>query len=240
LRLDADRLVSGVHRPDPPPQKVEALRPGSAPSAMLDASVVRLLSGILAVIGFLGIFASVRQLRGSRRTEPPVRASRPAGAVLHQVWELAVFLPFVFLVVGAVVPSWVYGTSLNLSFSGGEILQLSAVPIWLAGGTLFAWSARTLGRFMVVQIAVFEDHQLVTQGPYARIRHPTYTSVVLMTVAAALLYLNLILIVDVVVVAVIASARARREEGLLGSPEGFGARYREYMAHTGRFVPRWR
>jgi len=63
---------------------------------------------------------------------------------------------------------------------------------------------------------------------------------IVMTTAAALLYLNLILIVDAAIVLAIAVARARREEDLLGSPEGFGDRYRAYVARTGWFLPRWR
>lgn len=207
---------------------------------MLDIGTIRLLSAIIAVVGFLGIFAAVRGRGRPRRAGPSVRAARPTGAVLHEMWMAAVALPFLFFLLGAVVPSWIYGTPLNLSFPGGEFLQLSAVPIWFAGGALFAWSLRTLGRFMVPQIVVLEDHVLVTQGPYARIRHPTYTSVILMTTAAALLFLNLVLIVDAVLVLSIAVARASREEDLLSSPEGFGNRYREYMARTGRFLPRWR
>jgi len=93
---------------------------------------------------------------------------------------------------------------------------------------------------MVVQIAVSGDHRLVTSGPYARIRHPAYTSLMLMSLGGAMFFLNIVLFVDFLVVLAVANYRARIEEALLSSPQGFGIQYRAYVARTGRFVPKLR
>ncbi|KAI0777662.1 hypothetical protein BD413DRAFT_609980 [Trametes elegans] len=61
---------------------------------------------------------------------------------------------------------------LSLQFSGQYILGAS---IALAGGAVRAWSYRTLGRFFTWQLSVKNNHKLVTEGPYAWVRHPSYT-----------------------------------------------------------------
>lgn len=149
-------------------------------------------------------------------------------------------LPLAFFLVGAVVPSWVYGTPLNLGFMGEDTVQVAAVFLWATGAALALWSVRTLGRFMVLEIEVRTDHELVTHGPYSRIRHPTYAAFLVMDGAAVLLYFHVVLIVLFVARLAIATLRARSEEELLSSEAGFGDRYREYMDRTGRFLPRLR
>lgn len=49
----------------------------------------------------------------------------------------------------------------------------SALSIF--GGLFRAWSYRTLGRFFTVELCTQKDHKLMTTGPYAFVRHPSYT-----------------------------------------------------------------
>lgn len=46
----------------------------------------------------------------------------------------------------------------------------------LAGGLNRLWCHRTLGRFFVWQLSLQDGHKLVTTGPYAIVRHPSYIS----------------------------------------------------------------
>jgi protein-S-isoprenylcysteine O-methyltransferase Ste14 len=219
----------------------EKFHAGFAPTrpGMLDLLVVRLISGLLAVGTILGFVMFIRS-SGTRHGPREVRATRPAGVITKQVWMLLGLVPLVFLLVGAAFPAWVYGTAFNFGLPGGEVVQIAAIPVWLVGGMLVASSVRALGRFMVVDIEVRSDHELVTRGPYRWIRHPTYTGFLLLDGAVALLFLNVILIASFLARFAIAEIRARREEELLSSPEGFGERYREYMSRTGRFLPAFR
>jgi protein-S-isoprenylcysteine O-methyltransferase Ste14 len=93
---------------------------------------------------------------------------------------------------------------------------------------------------MTIKIIVASDHELITAGPYARIRHPIYAGVIFLTAGTALVFLNVVLAAWTIPVLVVANYRARKEERLLSSPEGFGAQYRAYMARTGRFLPSMR
>ena len=58
-----------------------------------------------------------------------------------------------------------------------------------AGTALRYWAIRTLGRLFTYQLAVHNDHKLVTSGPYAAVRHPSYTGAQVAIVGTALLQL---------------------------------------------------
>ena len=205
---------------------------------MLDASVIRVLSGLVAIflfvsyVLFFGVFTRKKQDLGS------VRASKPTGFILMNVWLFLGSLPIIFYVLGAAVPGLVYGTPLNLSFYGADFLQLVSVFLVLFAPIIFLWSARVLGQYMRPEIEVREKHELVTRGPYSRIRHPTYTGTLLVDLGATLLFLNIILVLGFLARVAMAYKRAVLEEELLSSPDGFGESYKQYMQGTGRFLPK--
>jgi protein-S-isoprenylcysteine O-methyltransferase Ste14 len=206
---------------------------------VLDVWVIRVLSILLAV-GTVGRFAVLAFFTRGRRDLGSVRVSKLTGFVLHHVWLLLDFVPLIFYLLGAITPSWVYGTVLNVSFVGGEFVQVVSVPLFFVGAVLTGWSDWALGQLMRPHIEVVEKHESVTKGPYSRIRHPTYTGVVMMALASALLFLNVILVVGFVACLGIAYRKAVLEEELLASGDGFGQVYRDYMLKTGRFLPRLR
>ncbi|KAH9930457.1 uncharacterized protein BXZ73DRAFT_47598 [Epithele typhae] len=53
--------------------------------------------------------------------------------------------------------------------------SLAASLLAAAGGLTRVWCHRTLGASFTWQLAVRDGHQLVTGGPYALARHPSYT-----------------------------------------------------------------
>ncbi len=83
-----------------------------------------------------------------------------------------------------------------------------------------------------------ERHELVTKGPYSRVRHPVYTGAMLLFLASALLYLNLVLVLLFFLCVGLAYGRSVLEDELLASENGFGQAYRDYMQKTGRFLPK--
>lgn len=156
------------------------------------------------------------------------------------VWLAAVNLPILAVFAGAGWPELLYAPPLHVSFSWDTGVQALGFVIFGIGGVLSLQAVRHLGKFMTVQIAVAQDHQLVTSGPYARIRHPLYTAAMLTSLGAGLFFLNMAILGDFVVVVAFATYRARLEERLLSSPQGFGLQYRAYVARTGRFLPKLR
>ncbi|KAF8908156.1 Isoprenylcysteine carboxyl methyltransferase family-domain-containing protein [Gymnopilus junonius] len=58
-----------------------------------------------------------------------------------------------------------------------------------SGATLRNWCFRTLGQLFTFEITIRPKHELVTHGPYAWVRHPSYTGVYL-TLGGATLVLG--------------------------------------------------
>jgi protein-S-isoprenylcysteine O-methyltransferase Ste14 len=101
---------------------------------------------------------------------------------------------------------------------------------------LFYLTHRALGRNWSVSLDVREDHQLITDGIYRKIRHPMYSAFWLWAVAQALLLPNWIAgTAGLVGFGILFFGRVAREERMM--LETFGDRYREYMARTGRVIP---
>lgn len=110
--------------------------------------------------------------------------------------------------------------------------------LYVGGGILLFWSARHLGKFDTSKIAVAHDHVLVDTGPYSRVRHPGITATFLLAIAVFLILLNVLLFANLMAAAGYSLYRARLEEKLLSSEDGFGDQYLSYMSRTGRFFPR--
>ncbi len=208
---------------------------------MLDAIVIRGVAALGLVVVFLIVRAGA-QTAALRRSRPYVEArSRPVPRALQVLWvSTNSLVPIFALILGLLVPAWIYGTEANVAFPGDTYTQIVGIVLIVPAVYLALSSERHLGRYMVVEIAVEADHRLVTSGPYAWIRHPAYTAILLFNLAAAFVFLHALLFVNFLIVLAIANYRARLEEGLLASEEVFGSGYRGYMARTGRFLPRLR
>ena len=205
---------------------------------MFDIWVVRVLS-VLLLVGEIIYSILMSFFRRERKNLGSIKASKHTGFILNQFFPfLVIGLPCIVILLGAAMPSWVYGTLLNLHFTGAEYLQATSVPLFSIGAILGGWSEWTMRPFMRPSIEVMEKHELVTRGPYSHIRHPLYTSIMLMTLAPALLLLHIVLVMGFLACVCIAYRRAVLEEELLASEEGFGKDYSDYMKKTGRFLPR--
>jgi len=79
-----------------------------------------------------------------------------------------------------------------IAFLGERFLPLAEWPVWLglfltAGGLLFSILARLhLGRNWSGSVTIKQGHELVTSGPYALVRHPIYTGLLLAILGSAL------------------------------------------------------
>jgi len=107
-----------------------------------------------------------------------------------------------------------------------------------AAGLLLVVSAIvTLRRVIQIAPEPRQGGELVTQGVYSRFRHPIYTGIFLMVGGLALAFASPILAAWVVVAIFCASVRARAEEAMFVEDPVLGESYRDYLGHTGRFLP---
>ena len=81
--------------------------------------------------------------------------------------------------------------SVPLPLLDERFLPLGALCFWsgsavTAGGLIFSvWARRHLGKNWSQAVTVKEGHELITSGPYALVRHPIYTGLLLAFVGSA-------------------------------------------------------
>jgi len=132
-----------------------------------------------------------------------------------------------------------------VQFAARAELEPEPLSAWVFAGTalivlgsgLRLWAIRTLGRFFTAQVQVKGDHQVVQDGPYRHVRHPSYTGILLGFAGNSLLFHSWVgAVLTAVLVLPIYLYRIRIEEHALGTQ--LGDAYRRYQATTGALVPR--
>lgn len=113
---------------------------------------------------------------------------------------------------------------------------VSGVVCFVAGLWLFYRSHADLGTNWSITLEVREQHRLVTQGVYHRIRHPMYSALFLYSVGQALVIPNWVAGPSYLVTfGILFMLRVYKEERMM--LEQFGDDYAAYMARTKRLVP---
>jgi protein-S-isoprenylcysteine O-methyltransferase Ste14 len=115
------------------------------------------------------------------------------------------------------------------------VAVLLLVPIL----ALFTWSFRSIGASYRGGVGLHEEHELVTTGAYARMRHPIYLSFICVMVLVSLISANWVIgLSGLLLVISIPAARVPIEERELS--ERFGKQWESYRERTGAFFPRLR
>nr|WP_309084698.1 protein-S-isoprenylcysteine O-methyltransferase [Chelativorans sp.] len=115
------------------------------------------------------------------------------------------------------------------SIAAGALLF--ALALWV-----FRISHKALGRNWSITLEIRDQHNLISTGPYALVRHPMYTSFLLMAVGQFLLLSNWIVgLVGLLGFATLFFLRVDKEEHMM--LESFGPQYRDYMERTKRIIP---
>ncbi|MEL6536953.1 MAG: isoprenylcysteine carboxylmethyltransferase family protein [Bacteroidota bacterium] len=98
------------------------------------------------------------------------------------------------------------------------------------------WAVRTLGQYFTVKVSILDGHTLLQTGPYRRLRHPSYTGMLVYYTGLGLAMHNVVSLVVLVVLPLVAIVyRVVGEERAL---EGhFGQVYRDYRKYTWRLIP---
>lgn len=106
----------------------------------------------------------------------------------------------------------------------------------VALGLAFAvWARITLGGNWSASVTVKENHQLTRTGPYALVRHPIYTGLLLMFLGTALAGGTLGALLGVPLALISFKIKSRIEEGVMR--EQFGDDYAAYAREVRALVP---
>ncbi len=180
---------------------------------------------LLASAAMVGI----RAPHGNRSRSVPVARTRRGRLeifLLAVAW-LSFFLPLV----------WVAAPVFPFAEYPLRPLPLAAGTACLALGLwLFHRSHADLGPNWSITLELREGHRLVTEGLYARVRHPMYLALLVYSVGQALVLPNYLVGPSYfVTMALLVALRLGPEERMM--LEEFGDDYAAYQARTKRLVP---
>ena len=127
---------------------------------------------------------------------------------------------------------------LNRRFLPDELWIAWAGAVITLLGVLFAiWARFTIGKEWSAEVQIKEGHQLICNGPYAHIRHPIYTGILLALCGTAIAIGEYRAILGVALFLFGFIRKAKKEERLLAGE--FGPAFDEHRRRTGFFLPRF-
>jgi protein-S-isoprenylcysteine O-methyltransferase Ste14 len=100
------------------------------------------------------------------------------------------------------------------------------------------WVHRHLDTQWSIALELQEDHQLITSGPYKRIRHPMYLGIFIYTTGLILVSSDLLVLLFLGFSIWVNYRRIPDEEQMM--IEEFGDEYLEYMKRSGKLLPPFR
>jgi protein-S-isoprenylcysteine O-methyltransferase Ste14 len=120
----------------------------------------------------------------------------------------------------------------------GTLVWAPGIVLTYIGASLAIWARYSLGQYWSGRVTLKEDHQLIRFGPYAYVRHPIYSGLLLAMAGTALVVGEWRAVVAFLLALVELSRKAAKEEALLATE--FGDQYGEYRKQAGFLTPRFR
>jgi protein-S-isoprenylcysteine O-methyltransferase Ste14 len=117
----------------------------------------------------------------------------------------------------------------------GDLARYTGLGLFALGCALRTWPVFVLGRRFSGLVAIQPGHELVTDGPYRYVRHPSYLGMLLGLAGWALVFRSAVGLAVLTLGLPLVVRRIQDEEALLASH--FGERYAEYRRRTWRLVP---
>jgi protein-S-isoprenylcysteine O-methyltransferase Ste14 len=153
------------------------------------------------------------------------------------------FSRMVQLITGAAIYLLMFSRDLPLAWLDARVvpgvpaLEAFGISLTILGIVFSLWARIHLGRNWSGAVRIGEDHELIRSGPYARIRHPIYSGLLLALAGSSLVMGNWRSFAAVIVGFLGFAFKAKREERLLSRE--FGSAFELHRRQTGFFLPRF-
>lgn len=197
---------------------------------MSHESIFRIL---FTAIFIAALSISIYYRRKARQSGEQIARSAESAAMIF--FRVLIALPlYGGMLVYMINPAWMSWARVELPAGlrwYAAVLAMSMLPLLL-------WLFRSIGRNISETVLTKTEQNLVTHGPYRWVRHPLYSVGACTLFALGLVAANWFIVGMMVLVMFMLPFLVEKEEARLC--EKFGARYREYMSRTGRFLPRMR
>ena len=164
----------------------------------------------------------------STKTKTTQRLEPAASRILR---ALAFLVVIVLLATTRIPLGWLY---VQLWPSG--IWSFAVGAAVTVAGLLFAvWARQHLGSNWSRSVTIKQDHELITTGPYALVRHPIYTGILTGFLGTAIALSQVRGVIGFVLVFLVLWAKLRMEEQWMRSQ--FKETYATYAHQTSALVP---
>jgi protein-S-isoprenylcysteine O-methyltransferase Ste14 len=181
-----------------------------------------------SIIGFI-IFVLELILHWTKRSKTQT-ATRVDRSTLAFIWGI------VLTSILAGIPFGWYSIPPELAFRLNHVEIVLCFVLLFTGLLLRCWAVYTLGTFFTVNVAVHHEHRLISAGPYALLRHPSYTGLLLELLALGISYQHVVSLGIVVIPTVIMLlVRIQMEERVLA--QHLGQQYSTYQNQTYALIP---
>lgn len=195
-------------------------------------TAIRWLCGVLAysILGILLISIS----RATQR-EAGLTIGR-TGSWLRSPWFYLITSAIFF---GVSFLGWI-PLPLTVSSPVRAWMLLIGLLLYFPGILFLLWGRMALRNNYFVSTGfgaqLFKDHQLVSSGPFAIVRHPMYTGLILAALGSLLIYMTWTTLLFACF-SPFTIMRAYQEERALS--QMFGEQWRRYCRHVPMFIPRF-
>jgi protein-S-isoprenylcysteine O-methyltransferase Ste14 len=138
----------------------------------------------------------------------------------------------------------VFNHNLNLGWLDARLfpqnifLNISAITLTALGIAFAIWARFYLGQNWSSAVSVKIGHELIRTGPYAQVRHPIYSGIILGMIGTALARPDPRGLIAIILLCLAFSIKRRMEEVFMRKT--FGPEYDDYSRATGALVPRLR
>lgn len=195
--------------------------------------IEQFIKNLASIIGIITLSAPIiSTLRQSRKAK-----GRSSGwGAVSRTWPFVLLMTIGFVGIGILL--W-QPVLLYISDQLSLLLSIIGVIFYFPGTGLYLWGLVTLrsqfGVSGLLGAELYQEHELITSGPFDIVRHPMYVGVVLAAIGALLIFRTWAMLVFAPISLVVV-ARAEREEKLLA--QEFGDKWKSYASKVPKWFPR--
>ena len=195
----------------------------------MNENIFRILAGLILFKG-MGI-SSFYRIKADKETGEKI-SRKVDGSALMTIIKLGGLILWLSPLVYLLNPLWMAWSKIGLP----DWVRWLGVGIGIVCTIMIYWLFSSIGSGITPTSATRKQHTLVTSGPYRWVRHPLYTVGSSMFISFGMMADNWFIAALGVLAFIAMAIRTPQEEANL--IEKFGDEYREYMKHTGRYLPK--
>ena len=195
----------------------------------MNENIFRILAGLVL---FTGIGISVYFRRKADRDSGEKISRKVDGTAMMTAIRIGGLILWFSPLVYLINPQWMAWSKPGLP----DWVRWLGVGVGILCVLGIYWLFSSIGSGITPTSATRKEHKLVTGGIYRYIRHPLYTVGSSMFISFGMMADNWFIAALGILAFIGMAIRTPKEEANL--IEKFGDEYREYMKHTGRFLPK--